>query len=353
MKRTTARRRRTVITGAAVAAVTITTLGLRPPADPEPDTLSADAAEQLAEGINSELGSDAAGAYYDVERRTLVVNVVNEEAGDKVRAAGAEPKVVRHSLGSLEEARQTLRDKAAIPGTSWVMNPKLNKVVVTADSTVTGAELDRLEKVVSSLGDRAEVRHSKASLRLLLAGGDGLWGGGVRCSLGFNVTKDGEPYFLTAGHCTNAVDSWSDSLNGAQIAASAGGSFPGDDYGIAAYTTNVDHPSAVDTYPGAQEITQADDPIVGQQVQRSGSTSHVRGGEVTGLDATVNYQEGTVEGLIQTTVCAEPGDSGGPLYAGTTGLGLASGGSGDCASGGESFYQPVTEALQATGSTID
>jgi streptogrisin D len=51
-------------------------------------------------------------------------------------------------------------------------------------------------------------------------------------------------------------------------------------------------------------------------------------------------------------VCAEPGDSGGSLFDGDTALGLTSGGSGDCASGGETFFQPVTEALSATGAQI-
>ncbi|KAI8811036.1 hypothetical protein BJ742DRAFT_867235 [Cladochytrium replicatum] len=43
--------------------------------------------------------------------------------------------------------------------------------------------------------------------------------------------------------------------------------------------------------------------------------------------ARVTYCEGTVRGLIRTTVCAEPGDSGGSLYASTTALGMTSGGS--------------------------
>ena len=85
---------------------------------------------------------------------------------------------------------------------------------------------------------------------------------------------------------------------------------------------------------------------------RSGSTTQVHDGEVTGLNATVNYQEGSVEGLIQTNVCAEPGDSGGALFAGDTALGLTSGGSGDCSSGGETFFQPVPEALTAYGAEI-
>ncbi|MFI9255442.1 trypsin-like serine protease [Streptomyces sp. NPDC053069] len=53
--------------------------------------------------------------------------------------------------------------------------------------------------------------------------------------------------------------------------------------------------------------------------------------------------------MIQTTVCAEPGDSGGPLYDGTKALGITSGGSSDCTTGGTTFYQPVPEALSAYG----
>jgi S1-C subfamily serine protease len=69
---------------------------------------------------------------------------------------------------------------------------------------------------------------------------------------------------------------------------------------------------------------------------------------VTALNVTVHYTGGgTVRGLIQTTVCAEPGDSGGPLYDGNLAIGLTSGGSGDCKSGGTTFFQPVTAALSA------
>ncbi|MER6923367.1 S1 family peptidase, partial [Streptomyces spiralis] len=96
-------------------------------------------------------------------------------------------------------------------------------------------------------------------------------------------------------------------------------------------------------------ITGAGDPAVGQRVFRSGSTSGLHDGEVTGLNATVNYPEGTVTGLIQTTVCAEPGDSGGPLFSEGIALGVTSGGSGDCTTGGTTFFQPVTKALTALG----
>ncbi len=130
--------------------------------------------------------------------------------------------------------------------------------------------------------------------------------------------------------------------------------FPGDDFALVRYDRDVARPSAVNLYNGTgQRITGAAEAAVGMQVVRSGSTTQVHDGVVTGLDATVNYGNGQiVEGLIQTTVCAEPGDSGGSLFSGDQAVGLTSGGSGDCTSGGVTFFQPVTEALAAYGATI-
>lgn len=88
-------------------------------------------------------------------------------------------------------------------------------------------------------------------------------------------------------------------------------------------------------------ITAVADPVVGQRAFRSGSTTGVRSGRVTALNATVNYPEGTVTGLIETTLCAEPGDSGGPLFADGLALGLTSGGNGDCTIGGTTYFQPA------------
>ncbi|WP_204116577.1 S1 family peptidase [Streptomyces sp. CS014] len=317
-------------------------------------TLSAGAAGKLADSLNRDLGADAAGSYYDTTAKTLVVNVVDEAGAEQVRQAGAKARIVENSLTELKSARQTLTDRATIPGTSWAVDPVTNKVKVTADSTVDGAAWKKLSAVVDGLGGKAELVKTKGEFKPLIAGGDAIFGSGSRCSLGFNVVKDGEPYFLTAGHCTESVTSWSDSQGGAEIGANEGSSFPENDYGLVKYTSDVEHPSEVNLYDGStQAITQAGDATVGQAVTRSGSTTQVHDGEVTGLDATVNYGNGDiVNGLIETTVCAEPGDSGGALFAGDTALGLTSGGSGDCSSGGTTFFQPVPEALAAYGAEI-
>ncbi|WP_449343253.1 S1 family peptidase [Streptomyces silvisoli] len=348
--------RRAALFGAAAAALMAVTLAPQhasaSPA-PAPNPVSAVQAAHLATTLVAKLKGAAAGSYYDAATRRLVVNVLDNGSAATVRDAGAVPKLVRNSQARLEADRAVLDAQAAIPGTAWAEDPRVNQVVVTADRTVSATDMVRLTAVARSLGDGVAVRRTSAQLRPLIAGGDAIWGSTARCSLGFNVVKGGQPYFLTAGHCGNAVSSWSATQNGPQMAVTEASTFPGHDYALVRYTAAVGHPSAVDLYSGGtQPITQSADAITGESVQRSGSTTGVHSGRVTGLNATVNYSEGQVNGLIQTDVCAEPGDSGGPLFDGASALGLTSGGSGSCTTGGETFYQPVPQALQAFGAQL-
>ncbi|WP_327238769.1 S1 family peptidase [Streptomyces sp. NBC_01317] len=352
-------KKRATLAGGAVVALVAAGLTFQtanasegtPP--PTLKTLTAAAAGNLASTLDDSLGGDTAGSYYDARTKALVVNVVDERAAETVREAGGRARLVENTLGELKDASETLADRASLPGTSWAVDPVTNKLAVTADSTVAGAAWDRLSGVVKDLGGRAELSKVAGEFTPFVAGGDAITGSGGRCSLGFNVVKDGEPFFLTAGHCTAAIQTWSDA-QGTPIGANAGSSFPDNDYGLVKYAAGIAHPSEVDLYNGsAQAITGAGAATVGQQVTRSGSTTQVHSGQVTGLDATVNYGNGDiVNGLIQTTVCAEPGDSGGSLFAGSTALGLTSGGSGDCTAGGTTFFQPVPEALAAFGVQI-
>ncbi|MFB8247860.1 S1 family peptidase [Streptomyces sp. NPDC001046] len=352
-------KRRAAVAGAGIAAlvaagVTFQTANAsESPRPSAPRTLSVAAAGKLASTLARDLGGDAAGTYYDAKAKSLVVNVLDEAAAQTVEEAGAEARVVANSLAELKSARGTLKQDAAIPGTAWVTDPTTNKVVVTADRTVSEAEWAKLTEVVDGLGAKAELKRTEGEYKPFIAGGDAITGGSGRCSLGFNVVKGGEPFFLTAGHCTEGISTWSDS-SGQEIGTNADSSFPDNDYGLVKYTAEVDHPSEVNLYNGStQKISGAADATVGMQVTRSGSTTQVHDGKVTGLDATVNYGNGDiVNGLIQTDVCAEPGDSGGALFSGDKAVGLTSGGSGDCTSGGETFFQPVTEALSATGTQI-
>ncbi|MFD0224189.1 S1 family peptidase [Streptomyces hirsutus] len=325
-----------------------------------PKTLKATDASDLASQLAGLLGDAFAGSYYDGDKQQLVVNVVpgdNNNVIVQAKKAGATVREVDNSMTELAEGKRTLKTEATIPGTSWAVDPRTNKILVTADSTVTGEKWDRLESTVRGLGSgMATIKKSEGTFRTFASGGDAIFSGGARCSLGFNVTADdGAPAFLTAGHCAVAADEWSDAQNGQPIATVDQAVFPGEgDFALVRYDDPAtEAPSDVDVGGQTVQITEAAEATVGQEVFRMGSTTGLADGQVLGLDATVNYPEGTVTGLIQTDVCAEPGDSGGSMFTQDgLAIGLTSGGSGDCTVGGETFFQPVTTALAAVGATL-
>jgi streptogrisin B len=230
-------------------------------------------------------------------------------------------------------------EHSGVKGIAWYTDTASGKVVVTADSTVSAAGVAALKH------DAVQVNRTSGVFSPLLSAGDAIYGGQYRCSLGFNVTKGGAYYFLTAGHCGKVANTWyTNSSHSTLIGPTMGYSFPGNDYALVRYD------NASLSHPGGFTAANA---FVGESVTRKGSTTGIHSGKVTALNVTVRYSGGgKVGGLIQTTVCAEPGDSGGPLYDGTKALGITSGGSGDCTSGGTTFFQPVTEAASAYGVTV-
>ncbi|WP_073948966.1 S1 family peptidase [Streptomyces kebangsaanensis] len=288
-------------------------------------------------------------------RRTRLIAVASglvAAAAFAVPSANASDAPTTFSAAQLTKASDSVL-KADIPGTAWVVDSKTNRVVVTVDSTVSQAEINRIKQQAGTNSGALTVKRTSGKFTKLISGGDAIYASSWRCSLGFNVKdSSGNSYFLTAGHCTDGAGTWwSNSSKTTVLGTTAGSSFPGNDYGIVRYTnSSVAKPSAV----GSVTITSAATPSVGTTVYRRGSTTGTHSGRVTALNATVNYGGGDiVRGLIQTTVCAEPGDSGGSLYS-TSGIayGLTSGGSGNCTSGGTTFFQPVTAALSAYGVRI-
>jgi streptogrisin B len=235
--------------------------------------------------------------------------------------------------------------KADVDGVAWYTDAATGKVVVTADSTVSAAELKAVRKAAGADADDLTIKRASGVFKPLLGSGDAIYGSGYRCSLGFNVQSGGQYYFITAGHCGDVAPTWyANSAQSTLIGPTVASSFPGDDYALVRYD------NASLTHPGGYTAGNA---YVGERVTRDGSTTGVHSGTVTALNVSVNYQgSGRVRGMIQTNVCAEPGDSGGALYDGSIALGITSGGSGNCTTGGTTFFQPVTEALSVYGVSI-
>jgi streptogrisin B len=344
---------RRVAVGFLAVATTVVTISATSPAQAAP--ASPPSATQTDEGAIEQqvagLGVRSAGTYLDPRTGRTVVEVTTSADAAKVRASGATARLVAHTAAQLDSAQATLAQRARVPGTAWAADPVTNQVLVSVDSTVTGANLAKVTAAVTALGGLARLEHVAGQFKPVITGGDAIYGGAYRCSLGFNVHSGSTYYFLTAGHCGQVASTWyADSAHTTVLGSNVGYSFPGNDFALVRYTnSSIAHPSAV----GSQTISSAATPTVGATVYRRGSTTGTHSGRVTALNATVNYGNGeVVYGLIRTTVCAEPGDSGGPLYGGSVAYGLTSGGSGNCSSGGTTFFQPVTEALSYYGVTL-
>jgi len=248
------------------------------------------------------------------------------------------------SAAQLDTVRASV-DASGVEGIAWYVDSTSHRVVVTADSTVSAADLAKVKQAAGHNAGAVRIDRTPGTFTKKLGVGDAIYGGQYRCSLGFNVVKGGTYYFLTAGHCGNVASTWyTNSGHTTLIGATVSSSFPGNDYALVRYD------NAGLSHPGGYTAANA---YVGENVKRTGSTTGTHSGTVTALNVTVRYQgDGTVKGLIQTTVCAEPGDSGGGMYDGTKAIGITSGGSGDCRSGGTTFFQPVTEAASAYGVTV-
>ncbi|MEU7413164.1 MULTISPECIES: S1 family peptidase [Streptomyces] len=293
-----------------------------------------------------------AGSWIGADGRPVVA-VTDEPAARAVRRAGAEAKVVAHSMDELKSATAALRSAPRVAGTAWAVDYRTNRVVVRADRTVSAGDWSRLTAVAGRIGGFVHMERTKGTFTTRLNGAQPILSTGGRCSAGFNVTNGRSDFILTAGHCGPAGSTWfADNQGDRQLGSTVNSDFPGSDFSLVQYAGGRAGEGADVVAVGGGKgvrITGAADPAVGQRVFRSGSTSGLHDGRVTALNATVNYPEGTVTGLIETDVCAEPGDSGGPLFSEGIALGVTSGGNGDCTTGGTTFFQPVTKAMAALG----
>ncbi|MCF1510696.1 S1 family peptidase [Streptomyces glomeratus] len=356
-------RRRIVRRGARAAALGGVLLGglmvtqalaSEPSGAQAPGGTSARAASRPGPDLVSRLGSSRTAGSWVADDGTSVVAVTDSAAAAEVKAAGARPKMVRHSMDQLKSATRSLRSAPKVPGTAWVVDYRTNEVVVEGDRTVSASDWSRMTKLAAGIGDFVRMERTQGRFTTRVNGAQPVFSTGGRCSAGYNVTNGQSEFILTAGHCGPGGTLWfSDNTGRTQLGRTVSSEFPGNgDFSLIRYENGQQTPGdnvvAIGGGRGVR-ITAAGDPVVGEKVFRSGSTSGLHDGEVTALGATVNYPEGTVTGLIQTTVCAEPGDSGGPLFSEGIALGVTSGGSGDCQSGGTTFFQPLTNAMAALG----
>ncbi|MGW7466095.1 S1 family peptidase [Streptomyces xantholiticus] len=312
------------------------------------------AAERTAAAIEGKAQRAAQNAYggswFDAGTGRLTVAVTEPGRTAAVRATGADVRLVSRTAKQLDSVKREIDQLKAPAGVAgWHVDPEANRVVVNVVAS------ERADNDVQGFLDRAgdigpitvkETAQAPEPFAAGTVGGDPYYTGNVRCSIGFSVHGG----FVTAGHCGRpgaAVRGW----DGSHIGTFQGSSFPGDDYAwvsVGSGWWTVPVVLGWGTVPDQLVRGSAEAPV-GASVCRSGSTTHWHCGNVLAKNETVNYSQGAVHQMTKTSVCAEPGDSGGSFISGDQAQGVTSGGWGNCSSGGQTWHQPVNEILGRYG----
>lgn len=295
-------------------------------------------------------GDHYGGSFFDTETLELTVNVTDARAAEQVEATGAEAEVVENGHQDLTGIVDDLNDAGGEDGVvSWYPDLANDTVVIQANDAAAAESLIENAGVDASA---VEVEQTKESPELYadIVGGDAFTMGGGRCSIGFAVTDaSGNDGFVTAGHC-GTVGTSATSEDGSGSGQFEESIFPGNDAAFVASTSNWDVTNLVNTYDGSnQTVGGSEEAPIGSAVCRSGSTTGWECGSIEARGESVSYPEGTVEDMTRTNVCAEPGDSGGSFIAGDQAQGVTSGGSGNCSTGGTTYYQEINPALNTWG----
>jgi|SRR6266542_1157582 len=310
-------------------------------------------AARMEPAIREYVGHSFAGAWLDDSGSRLIVGITDPTLADSVRVAGGEPRMVAHSLEHLDAVKADLDQRAARAGSGihgWHVDVATNSVVVEAEDPAAAAT----QEFIAALGvsqDAVRVVVSAERPRPLydLRGGDEyIINSNTLCSVGFSVNGG----FVTAGHCGRAGSPTAGS-NWVAQGTFRGSTFPGNDFAWVEINANWNSLPWVSHYGGADvRVAGSNLASVGSSVCRSGRTSGWRCGVIQAHNVTINYAAGPVYGATQTSACAEGGDSGGSFISGDQAQGVTSGGSGDCKSGGTTFYQPVNPILSNYGLTL-
>ncbi|WP_409059787.1 carbohydrate-binding protein [Streptomyces sp. SYP-A7185] len=309
----------------------------------------------VAGALRAALGRDFAGAWvHGATSARLTVATTDASDVPAIEARGARAEVVPYSTAQLDAAKARL-DRAAKKAATrdapvWYVDVRSNAVVVRAVHASAAKSLVSAAGVPSSL---VQIEKTTERPRPLydLVGGEAYYMGG-RCSIGFPITKGTQQGFATAGHCGRAGTATSGYNQVAQGTFQAS-IFPGKDMAWVAVNSQWTATPYVKGQGGQRiGVGGSTQSPVGASVCRSGSTTGWHCGTIQQHNTSVTYPEGTISGVTRTTVCAEPGDSGGSYISGSQAQGVTSGGSGTCSSGGTTFHQPINPLLQQFGLTL-
>lgn len=321
-------------------------------------------------------GHDYDGAYFTADDQLVVLAPTGSAAADAATDAGLKVVAPERGQAALEQLTATISDLAAgadgrAAGIATIApDITTDRVVVTVAGDTAPAQ-----KLLATYGDAVEIRQGAAnSVQSTVLGGDEVTMGGFLCSAGFPAKNaSGTRYMVWVGHCLEGTTTVS--KGGTRIGTTAGTAFtsydgkPDRDIGYVKMDAEDTMSADVNDY-GTTSALDASRGVwrapVGTDVCKSGRTTGITCGKVTGYGASVTYSDESgqpvaqVSGLGTSTVCTEGGDSGGAYVSGGYAVGMTSGGPANqrcggfnsgTVSGASSYFQPVDDALRYYGLT--
>ena len=175
--------------------------------------------------LRKSLGATYGGAWLSADAKTFTVAVTSAAQADQVRAAGATPQLVKHSLAQLDAVKAALDAHAAKRTQGGARLVRRRRHQHRRRARPRRRRRGRVRQ-----GERRRRRAPSASRpstedpRPLIdvIGGNAYYiGSGSRCSVGFSVNGG----FVTAGHC-GSTGATTTQPSG----TFRGSSFPGNDY---------------------------------------------------------------------------------------------------------------------------
>ncbi|WP_114203784.1 S1 family peptidase [Janibacter anophelis] len=310
-------------------------------------------------------GVDADGAWFDGTQ--LVVGVDSAADAAKVRAAGLRPSTTVSQSALDKVADKVLQRAGALSGHVVTVGPNLQKGVVEVRMAADAPKglrdkISRMDKVTVTTADELTTQADVVPGRIMDLSP------GTNCSLGYpGRTSSGDNVLLTAGHCVEGLPDILDA-NGTHIGRGTHTRFHEGYSSVDMGLMDIDSEDVGQPYvdsrghSGYYAVQGASKNAVGSEICKAGNTTGWTCGTIKAYNRTVNYGGTIVSGLAEASVCTEGGDSGGAyIGVGNLAQGMTSGGpvGADCgynrgyAAGSYSFYQPVVDAANYYGVTID
>jgi hypothetical protein len=376
-------------------------------------TQSAGAEADIVGGLEASLGSRYAGAWFDNRAGEFVVPVLGAKAAEaaSVELAGAgiarsdyRTVSVKTSWEDLEAAQEQLDQELAQPMSEGLVqtsiDPRTNSVVIRQAAGMGEVAAQAVEEEALSAGVGVEVRDREVDRFHPVPAACGLGGGlyfncdaplrgGVgigkhgmasSCTAGFKATglSTGNRYVLTAGHCAinptiSEWDAYDHNGTGQYLGVTESAYWGTNGHDIAKIRANGssywDVPSwptqIIEWNPETFTMTNSEHAISSESSSYVGQYACLTG-TATGTDcATVKAMDITVSGVFSglsvivrhlselAPVCNIPGNSGGPVFAGSAALGTTSFADAELSEcNNYDLYTEITENTSYLGVTV-